>query len=328
VAVCDVPTINQIVPLFRDSSNCRILSLAPSQRNRTSTDPNEGFEDVACDPVNGKLYVIQEKNPMLMWSVDFTSGVYSELINIQSLPSWTSLVTDVAGLTYDSFTQSLYVLSQESKVVVQSTLNGTILGSSLNVSMMNAPEGLSFEPVSGDLIVVGEPNEIARFSKRIVSKSPTKSPTKAPTDVPSQSPSVRPVKAPVKFPLAVPVPIPVTAPTPISVPIVQPTAPTPIAAPVPVTAPIAAPVVPPIPAPVKVPVVPPMPAPAPVPVKVPTAVSPIQVPTKLPSSAPNTLKPTVKPSDAPTRNCGVFGLRLFCPLTFCGLFGRLFRLCN
>ena len=165
VAVCDIPTINQVVPIFRDSSNCRIMTLAQNQRNRTSTDANEGFEGVVCDPMNGKLYVIQEKNPMLMWSVDFNSGVYSEMIDVQSLSSWTSRVVDLAGITYDNFTQSLYVLSQESKSIVQSTLNGTILGNALSVSMMNAPEGLSFDPVTGDLIVYGEPNEIARFSK-------------------------------------------------------------------------------------------------------------------------------------------------------------------
>lgn len=312
VAVCDIPTINQVVPLFRDSSNCRVLSLAPNQRNRTSSDPNEGFEDVACDPTNGKLYVIQEKNPMLVWSLDFTSGVYTELIDVQSLPSWTSRVTDVAGITYDKFTQSLYILSQESETIIQSALNGTILGASLSVSMMNAPEGLYFEPVTGDLMVVGEPNEIARFSKKLVPTiSPTKAPVpvKSPTDVPSQSPSVRPVKAPVKVPLPVPVPIPVLMPltAPVSVPI-----------------PITVPVGPPMTSPVTVPVVQPI-APVSVPINVPV---PVRGPTKAPSSAPNTSKPTSKPTNAPTENCGVLGFNLFCPFTFCGLFGRLLGLCD
>jgi len=185
-----------VVPLFRDSSNCRILSLAPNQRNRTSADPNEGFEGVVCDPVNGKLYVIQEKNPMLIWSVDFTSGIYTEMINVQSLPAWTNRVTDLADATYDKFTQTLYVLSQESEVIIQSTLNGTIIGDSLSVAIMNTPEGLSFEPVTGDLIVVGEPNEIARFSKRLVT-------------VPVAAPVAAPAAAPVTAPVAVPVTAPV-----------------------------------------------------------------------------------------------------------------------
>jgi Reeler domain len=33
---------------------------------------------------------------------------------------------------------------------------------------------------------------------------------------------------------------------------------------------------------------------------------------------------TKAPTGAPTRGCGLFGLTLFCPLTFCGFFARLF----
>lgn len=37
----------------------------------------------------------------------------------------------------------------------------------------------------------------------------------------------------------------------------------------------------------------------------------------------------VPPTDAPTRSsCGIFGLGIFCPSTFCGFFGRLFGLCS
>jgi SdiA-regulated len=169
VAVCDIPTSGQVVPLFRDSSNCRILRLSPQQlsnRNITNPEPNEGFEGVACDPDNGRIYVIQEKTPMIVWSVNFTTGVYEILIDVQNLPSWTSRVTDLAGMTYDPVSQSLYILSQESEVVVQSKLDGTLIGDVLRVSMTDQPEGLSFIPTTGELVVFAEPDEVARFTKR------------------------------------------------------------------------------------------------------------------------------------------------------------------
>jgi uncharacterized protein YjiK len=53
----------------------------------------------ACDPDSQKLYVIQEKNPMKIWSVDLTTDTFSELIDVQGLASWTDQVTDLAGVS-------------------------------------------------------------------------------------------------------------------------------------------------------------------------------------------------------------------------------------
>ena len=69
--------------------------------------------------------------------------------------------------------------------------------------------------------------------------------------------------------------------------------------------------------PVKAPVIPPV---------------PVKQPTKSPLTAPvaNTTKaPSKSPTAAPQRDdCGLFGLNIFCPFTFCGLFGRLLGLCD
>jgi uncharacterized protein YjiK len=167
VAICDIPAADQVVPLFRDSSNCRVIKLTPDQFNdplQTSTDPNLGFEGVACDPYHRKLYVIQEKSPMRVWSVDVDTGTYTVLIDVQNLEAWTSRVTDLAGGFYDPFSETLYLLSHESKVIVHTTMDGTILGDTLDVSMAIQPEGLSFVPSTGELVVLSEPNEILRFT--------------------------------------------------------------------------------------------------------------------------------------------------------------------
>jgi uncharacterized protein YjiK len=53
----------------------------------------------ACDPESQKLYVIQEKNPMKIWSVDLNTDIFSTLIDVQGLESWTNQVTDLAGVS-------------------------------------------------------------------------------------------------------------------------------------------------------------------------------------------------------------------------------------
>lgn len=108
--------------------------------------------------------------------------------------------------------------------------------------------------------------------------------------VPSAAPSRSPVKAPAKAPVAPPVPVPAPV-APVSVPVAP--APVPLA-----------------PAPVK--------APAPAPVKAPAPVAQVPVPV---TPAPVTAAPAPTP-------CGLFNISLFCPRTFCGLFGRIFRICR
>jgi uncharacterized protein len=191
------------------------------------------------------------------------------------------------------------------------------------------------------------------------SRSPVKAPVKVPVSPPVLAPALLPVTAPVPVPVKAPVPTlvaaPVSAPNaaPVSAPNAAPVSapvPTPVTAPVsapvtgpvstPVTAPISAPAVPtvtapvtaPVSAPLAAPVVVPAAAPVVVPVKAPSPVtapfkapSPVTVPVKAPSAPiPVPVAPPVPP------RCGLFGQGILCPLTGCGVFGRVFfpRRCN
>jgi hypothetical protein len=65
------------------------------------------------------------------------------------------------------------------------------------------------------------------------------------------------------------------------------------------------------------------------PTKVPTK-SPTKVPTKSPTKTPSIV---VQPTNVPTTTqcdttCGILGLNIFCPFTFCGTFGRLLNMCD
>jgi hypothetical protein len=61
------------------------------------------------------------------------------------------------------------------------------------------------------------------------------------------------------------------------------------------------------------------------PATVPVATPPAPTPT-LPTPTPPI--PSPLPPTGGNKKCGLFGLSIFCPITFCGIFGRLFGLCN
>ena len=230
VHICDIPASDQRVPLFRDSSNCRIAKLSPAQiadPNLANPEENGRFEAIACDPANGKIYVGNEFSPLLIWSLDYTSGVFDVLIDAERLPDWQDFVFEINGMEYDPIGQTLYVLNTIDQVIFQSTLNGTLIDF-LNVFEVLEPGGLSFEPATGNLIVVGEPGEIALYVSTETksptnaptkvptlspTKAPTRAPTKSPTDAPTKSPSFKPTQAPTKAPTLSPTKSPTKLPT-------------------------------------------------------------------------------------------------------------------
>ena len=155
---------------------------------------------MACDSGSGKIYTANSEPPLTIWSLDVSTGVYSVLIDVQSRPEWTSKITEIQGMTYDPIGKHLYVLAGGEKLILQSAMNGTLIGAPLNLSAVEDPNDVTFEPTTGDLIVIGEPAQVARYSKR----PPTASPTKAPTSAPVKAPTKAPVKAPVKGPTKAP----------------------------------------------------------------------------------------------------------------------------
>jgi hypothetical protein len=74
--------------------------------------------------------------------------------------------------------------------------------------------------------------------------------------------------------------------------------------------------------------VPPTAAPSAAPSATPVARSPVAIPVApTPVSFPIASTPVEYPT-ATAKHCGLFGMRIFCPFTFCGIFGRLLGICN
>eukprot|EP00934_Nitzschia_sp_Nitz4_P008114 Nitzschia sp. Nitz4//scaffold1_size375055//101975//103701//NITZ4_000240-RA/size375055-augustus-gene-0.668-mRNA-1//1//CDS//3329540937//8104//frame0 len=247
VSICDLPSEDQDPVLYLDSMNCETLALPDdlfSDPDETSADANQGFEGVACDPANGKVYIAQEKRPMRIWQLDVATGEYSTLIDVENNSHWTDRITDIAGIDYDPMTELLYVLSQESKAVLTSTMSGDIVGLMLSVDMANQPEGIHFIPSTGELVISSEPNEVFRFVKREntnypstcmdingaveftpltlppapapTAPAPTVVPTTAPTPSPTTAtPSANPTSVATHSPTALPTVEETIAPTPV-----------------------------------------------------------------------------------------------------------------
>jgi hypothetical protein len=124
-----------------------------------------------------------------------------------------------------------------------------------------------------------------------ITKPPTMTPTKPPSKSPTKPPTISPTKRPTKAPTKRPTKTPTRRPT------MTPTK-----------------------------------TPTRLPTKAPTASTtrrPTRHPTKTPSLKP---APPKVPSGAPVRagskTCGLFGLRVFCPCSKCGIAGRFFGWCK
>jgi hypothetical protein len=67
-------------------------------------------------------------------------------------------------VAFNPIDRTLYVLSEESKKVLQTTLTGELIGDSLDVSIANQPEGIHFVPSTGEMWISSEPNQLLQFS--------------------------------------------------------------------------------------------------------------------------------------------------------------------
>ena len=75
-----------------------------------------------------------------------------------------SLATDLADVFYDVHSRHLFLLSQESESIIETDLSGTVFRTSAVPVPMTQAEGLTFSVDRSTMWVVGEPNEMRRFT--------------------------------------------------------------------------------------------------------------------------------------------------------------------
>ncbi|ECF3884968.1 SdiA-regulated domain-containing protein [Salmonella enterica] len=127
---------------------------------------NKGLEGTAWDAKNERLYAAKERKPIMIKEVEMSKNGIT-----RALPSAiTASVSDVAGLEYHAPTDSLLVLSDESKMIlevssewrVRDRLFLTAEWSGLRDDIPQ-PEGIAMDN-ENNLYIVSEPNLFYKFS--------------------------------------------------------------------------------------------------------------------------------------------------------------------
>lgn len=127
---------------------------------------NKGLEGTAWDAKNERLYVAKERKPIMIKELEMSKNGIT-----RALPSAiTASVSDVSGLEYHASTDSLLVLSDESKMIlevssewrVRDRLFLTAEWSGLRDDIPQ-PEGIAMDN-ENNLYIVSEPNLFYKFS--------------------------------------------------------------------------------------------------------------------------------------------------------------------
>ena len=147
---------------------------------------NDGLEGVSYDAVNDVFYVCKEqaaaqpkRSGMAVYRVEqngtSTQPFYAPAA-FGTISGINAVASDLADLFYDSFTDRLYVLSQETRVIIDTDLNGNIQQVVGYPASLTQPEGLTFNSDRTIMWIVGEDAEFRRYVKTVVKVSGTTSP--------------------------------------------------------------------------------------------------------------------------------------------------------
>ncbi len=170
LVIADERDQSVVVANIGDSNSFDKLEL-PRLTVDTNGGGNKGFEGIAVDNSAGLIYVVRERDPMTLLTINGlltkNAGVTvtkDKLINAQDL-----YLDDLSGLHFDPSSGNLLFLSDESRALGEISLNGNRVSyldlvkgfHGLNQDIPQA-EGVTMGP-QRSLFVVSEPNLIYRF---------------------------------------------------------------------------------------------------------------------------------------------------------------------
>jgi len=154
-----------------DPANAKQFSLSAADNN------NKGFEGLAYDPKEQRLFVAKEKDPVRIFEINgFLTASPDQPIDIDvhvnAQRDRDLFVTDLSSLHYDTSTGHLLALSDESKMIVEMDANGKPVNS---FSLRGGNQGLAKDVPQaegmtmddqGNLYVISEPNLFYAFKKK------------------------------------------------------------------------------------------------------------------------------------------------------------------
>jgi uncharacterized protein YjiK len=147
-----------------DRSSARKLLLDPE------TGGNTGLEGIACDVAGSILFGVKEKYPRKVYRCAVPEpGEQPRPTSPWDAERSSLGMKDLAGLHFDAATGHLLVLSDDSRCVVECTVEGTEV-SRLSLAAGSAglereipqPEGITMDP-AGNMYIVSEPNLLYVF---------------------------------------------------------------------------------------------------------------------------------------------------------------------
>ena len=111
--------------------------------------PNSGLEGITFNPINNRLYVLNEKNPCLLLELGLDGKEYSK--------KELKFAKDLSGIFFDESKNELWITSHESKSVYQCTTDGTVINSySIDVPQV---EGIAIDFESKKIFLVCDKSE-------------------------------------------------------------------------------------------------------------------------------------------------------------------------
>lgn len=137
---------------------------------------NKGIEGLTYDLNNDRLYVVKERDPIQILEVSgiqasLGKGLSVQVKNLSGLLKNNLFATDLSSATFDQHSGHLILLSEESKLLIEMTVEGKIVSfrsltrgfAGLQKSIPQA-EGVSIDK-DGHVYVVSEPNLFYRFTR-------------------------------------------------------------------------------------------------------------------------------------------------------------------
>ncbi|MDZ4298927.1 MAG: SdiA-regulated domain-containing protein [Moraxellaceae bacterium] len=157
------------IDITPDTQSVNVSHATKHPMNMSAFD-NLGLEGVSWDDSSQTLYVVQEKWPMSI----MTLNQNPDIGQAQWRPQYSTalFMSDLSSISISSLTSSLLLLSDESAVIAEYSMTGELLGMlplwrgqhGLQHKVPQ-PEGVALSP-EGDIFIVSEPNLFYRFERK------------------------------------------------------------------------------------------------------------------------------------------------------------------
>ena len=134
---------------------------------------NHGIEGVSYDPARDRFFIVKEKKPRKIYEVRLLNEAQgkADITNPWDIEKSGFHFDDLAGIHYHDGTGHLLLLSDESKCIVECTVEGreisrlSLRGGSAGLEYtIGQPEGITMDE-EGNLYICSEPNLLYVFSK-------------------------------------------------------------------------------------------------------------------------------------------------------------------